>query len=161
MSTNRGLLADVSFQVGDGHTVMSILHGTYDCPPETDQYIRLLFLDATTLFSSLGEDGVEDFVTREDYQSLRWVRASREETESSKSRCYFSHYRAGAHNNTISQLHTTSLNTIRKIGVAPSRWHCSLTVLLEKVSGVRLVHKLQAICLIEADFNWLNKLLQS
>jgi hypothetical protein len=32
-------------------------------------------------------------------------------------------------------------------------------VLLEKVLGVRLVEKLRAICLPEADFKWLNKLI--
>jgi hypothetical protein len=65
----------------------------------------------------------------------------------------------GASNNIISQLHTTSLNTIREIGVAPDRWRPSITVLLEKVFGIRLIDKLQAICLLKADFNWLNKLI--
>jgi hypothetical protein len=32
-------------------------------------------------------------------------------------------------------------------------------VLLEKVFGVRLIDKLRAICLLEANFNWLNKLI--
>jgi hypothetical protein len=35
-----------------------------------DQYTKLLFLDTATLFLSLGEDGVEDFITREDYESF-------------------------------------------------------------------------------------------
>jgi hypothetical protein len=32
-------------------------------------------------------------------------------------------------------------------------------VLLEKVIGNRFVHKLRAICLLEADFNWINKVI--
>ena len=33
-----------------------------------------------------------------------------------------------------------------------------MTVLLEKVCGYNYVHKLRAISLLEADFNWWNKL---
>jgi hypothetical protein len=32
-------------------------------------------------------------------------------------------------------------------------------VLLEKVAGNNFVHKLRAICLLEADFNWINKII--
>ena len=38
------------------------------------------------------------------------------------------------------------------------RWGHSLTVLLEKEFGNIYIEKMQAICLMEADFNWLNKL---
>jgi hypothetical protein len=34
-----------------------------------------------------------------------------------------------------------------------------LTILLEKVAGNNFVHKLRAICLLEADFNWINKII--
>ncbi|KAL7502290.1 hypothetical protein ACHAXN_001984 [Cyclotella atomus] len=97
------------------------------------------------------------WVHRQDFQ--KWWSTAREATESSKSRLHFGHYKAGASDNIISQLHATSLNTIREIGVAPDRWRQSITVLLEKVFGVRLIDKLRAICLLEADFNWLNKLI--
>jgi hypothetical protein len=32
-------------------------------------------------------------------------------------------------------------------------------VLLEKVAGNNFVHKLWAICLLEADFNWIKKVI--
>ena len=66
---------------------------------------------------------------------------------------------SGAHDKEITELHVASLNSIREIGVAPDRWRSSVTVLLEKVFGVRLITKLRSICLLEADFNWLNKLI--
>jgi hypothetical protein len=84
---------------------------------------------------------------------------AREATKSCKSRLHFGHYKVGVSDNIISILHATSLNTIGEIGVAPDRWRQSITVLLEKVFGVRLIDKLWAICLLEADFNWLNKLI--
>jgi hypothetical protein len=34
-----------------------------------------------------------------------------------------------------------------------------LTVLLKKVIGNNFVHKMQAICLLEADYNWMNKII--
>jgi hypothetical protein len=38
-------------------------------------------------------------------------------------------------------------------------WGKGLTVLLEKILGNVFVCKLRAICLLEADFNWWNKLI--
>jgi hypothetical protein len=39
------------------------------------------------------------------------------------------------------------------------QWGIRLNVLLEKVAGNNFVHKLRAICLLEADFNWINKII--
>ncbi len=39
------------------------------------------------------------------------------------------------------------------------QWGIGLTLLLEKVVGNNFVHKLWVICLLEADFNWINKII--
>ena len=39
------------------------------------------------------------------------------------------------------------------------RWGLALTVLLEKQFGNIYLEKMRAICLLKADFNWLNKLI--
>jgi hypothetical protein len=44
-------------------------------------------------------------------------------------------------------------------GVALAQWGKGFTVLLEKILGNVFVHKLHTICLLEADFNWWNKLI--
>jgi hypothetical protein len=155
MSNNK-LLTDVGF-TGDGEAVLAILAGTYEFPPKTDPWTHLLLTEAAVLFSTLGEDSIEDWVHRQDFQ--KWWSTARKATKSCKSRLHFGHYKVGVSDNIISQLHATSLNTIREIGVAPDRWRQSIMVLLEKVFGVRLIDKLWAICLLEADFNWLNKLI--
>jgi len=155
MSNNK-LLQDVGFS-GDGPAVEAILRGEYTFPTGTDPYTELLMLEAAVLFSSLGEQGIDDWVHSHDFQHY-WLHAC-ERTESSKSQLHFGHYMAGSHDKEITELHVSSLNTIREIGIAPERWRCSVTVLLEKVFGVRLITKLRAICLLEADFNWLNKLI--
>jgi hypothetical protein len=155
MSNNK-LLSDIGF-TGDGDAVEAILTGTYEFPPNTDPHTQLLLTESAVLFSSIGEDMIEDWVHRQDFQ--KWWLTAREATESSKSLLHFSHYKVAARDKIISELHAVSLNTIREIGIAPDRWHQSITVLLEKVFGVRLIDKLRAICLLEADFNWLNKLI--
>jgi hypothetical protein len=38
-----------------------------------------------------------------------------------------------------------------------TQWRYGLQVMLDKVAGVALVNKLQAILLMEADFNYMNK----
>ena len=54
-------------------------------------------------------------------------------------------------------MHETSLALSH--GVALERWQSGLCVMLEKVSGVKLISKLQAILLMEADFNAANKII--
>eukprot|EP00956_Cyclotella_meneghiniana_P023181 scaffold44685_cov45-Cyclotella_meneghiniana.AAC.1 len=142
---------------GDGPAVESILRGEYVFPEGTDPYTELLMLEAAVLFSSLGKQGIDDWVHSHDFQHF-WLYAC-ERTESSKSQLHFGHYMAGAHDKEITKLHVASLNTIRTTETAPDRWHSSVAVLLEKVFGERLITKLHAICLLEADFNWLNKLI--
>jgi hypothetical protein len=39
------------------------------------------------------------------------------------------------------------------------QWGVGLTVLLEKIIRNNFVHKLRAICLLESDFNWMNKMI--
>jgi hypothetical protein len=150
------LLADIGF-TGDGAAAEQILNGTYVFPPVTETYTKLILTEACALYCSLGKDGIVDLMKRQDFQDF-WLHA-REKTESSKSLLRFGHYCAAAHDKVVSQLHTSSLNAIYACGVAPARWRGALTVLLEKVLNIQLVEILHAICLLEADFNWLNKLI--
>jgi hypothetical protein len=154
--SNPALLRDVGF-AGDGPAIESILRGTYKFPPQTDEYTKLLLLEAAVMFCSMGEEEIADMVHRTDFQSF-W-RTAREATESSYSRCHFGHYVCASHDDLLTDLHVASINTIREIGVAPSRWRNSIIVLLEKVFGNRFIDRLRAICLLKADFNWYNKLI--
>ena len=54
----------------------------------------------------------------------------------------------------LAVLHVESMNIVAKYGLPLDRRKSALTVLLEKVMGNQLIQKLQAICLLEADFNW-------
>ena len=51
------------------------------------------------------------------------------------------------------------MTLISRTDCPPERWSYGLTVMLEKIAGLALVIKLRAILLIEADFNFHNKLI--
>ena len=53
------------------------------------------------------------------------------------------------------------LNLALASGEPLEQWGHGLTVLLEKEFGSIYIDKLRAICLFEADFNWLQKLIFS
>jgi hypothetical protein len=81
----------------------------------------------------------------------------KEDTSSSQSGLHFHHYNAGTDCNFISQFHALQVSLALKKGIALERWSKGLSVMLEKMFGVRLVSKLRAILLMEADFNAMNK----
>jgi len=87
-----------------------------------------------------------------------WKKIS-EHTSSSMSGLHFGHYKAAATSDYLSKFHAMKLSIISRTGHAPDRWSHGLTVMLEKVAGVALVNKLRAILLMEADFNFHNKLI--
>ena len=96
-------------------------------------------------------------MTPEDFQYF-WQTA-RENTGSSYSGLHFGHYIAASFCTDLSLLHAAKLTICARNGVALERWGKGLTVLLEKILGNVFVHKLRAICLLEANFNWWNKLI--
>ena len=152
------LLDDIGF-LGDTKTVRDILEGTYEYPPDTDPHTKLLFEEAAKIFSTTAEDVISTFVTTKDFQD--WWLTSDETIQSSKSGAHFGHYKAAAYDDYLSALHVAKLNLALASGKPLERWGHGLTVLLEKEFGSIYIDKLRAICLFEADFNWLQKLIFS
>lgn len=58
----------------------------------------------------------------------------------------------------LSHLHALKTTMALKRGFALERWSRGLSVMLKKMYGCTLVSKLRAILLMEADFNFSNKL---
>ena len=100
---------------------------------------------------------VATYVTIEDFRDY-WQTAN-ERTPSSYSALHFWYYKAASFDNVLLAMHTAKLSACAKKGLPLARWGRGVTVLLEKICGYNYVHKLRAICLLEADFNWWNKLL--
>jgi hypothetical protein len=101
---------------------------------------------------------VVEMVTAKDFQDS-WKRA-REKTSSSQSNLHFGLYMASSKSDKLSLLHAAKLSLASKLGI-PSleRWSNGITVLLEKTFGATLIYQLRAICLLEADYNWLMKII--
>ena len=74
-----------------------------------------------------------------------------------ESGCHFGHYKAASHDRYITALQCAKLTLAATTGVPLARWGRGLMALLEKVFGNIYIDKMRAICLLKADYNWLNK----
>ena len=92
-----------------------------------------------------------------DFKSY-WQR-SKEKTSSSMSGRHFGHYKAASKNTFLTAIHSKFCNIASVCGTSINRWERGLTVMLEKIKGNIKVDKLRAILLMEADFNFFNKLM--
>jgi hypothetical protein len=154
---HRGTFFEDMGHLADGPAAQQILEGTYVYPPDLDPAIRLLFEEAAHTYATLSPTDIATYVTAEDFQ-LFWQTA-REQTGSSYSGLHFGHYIAASFCPDLLVLHAAKLSICAHNGVPLARWGKGLTVFLEKREVNVFVHKLRATCLLEADFNWWNKLI--
>jgi hypothetical protein len=80
------------------------------------------------------------------------------ETSSSESGLHFGHYIVGCISDIVAHYHAARVSVVLAHAIQLERWSHGLLVMLEKMLGVTLVSKLQAILLMEADFNASNKI---
>ena len=153
----QGALFDLLGVYADTNAAMQILEGTFEPPAGTDAATIILLEEIARIWEKVGEGEVNIVVTQEDYQYY-WRRV-KEKISSSFSGLHFGHYKAIAHDDYLSDLLARKLSLIAATGSAPERWARGLSVMLEKIAGVALVTKLRGILLLEADFNFHNKLI--
>ena len=146
---------DIGF-LGDTEDARRILEGTYTYPTDTDPATRLLLEEAAITFAKLSKEQVATYVTVDDF--IHYWKTVNERILSSYSGLHMGHYKAASYDRDLAVLHAGKLSLCARMGVSLARWGRGLTVLLEKICGNNYVHKLRAICLFEADFNWWNKL---
>jgi hypothetical protein len=120
-----------------------------------DAHTRLLLEEAHTIFSSLSEEEVVDFVTTTDFQSF-WKHADKN-IQSLELGCHFGHNKAASYDRYISAMHCAKLTLAVTTGITLARRGRGLTVSLEKVFGNIYIDTMRVTCLLEADYNWLNK----
>jgi hypothetical protein len=136
-------------------TAQTILDGTYDFPPNMDKATKELFVEITQIQSIVPPNSVSGVISRERLQQL-WKRL-KEDTSSSQSGLHFGHYIAGADCKYILHFHALRISLTLKKDIVLERWTNGLLAMLEKMFRVRLVSKLRAILLMEAEFNAMNK----
>ena len=144
--TELGLTADTPM-------AQNLLQGTYQ-PTSVEEEYAIAFLQQ--IYHRGTSPPISLHITTVDYISY-WKKA-REDTSSSISGRHFGHYKASATNPTLTYIHTAMCNMSYGKGFPLTRWKSGLTVMLEKEPGVIDVEKLRAILLLEADFNFVNKL---
>lgn len=144
------LFDDIGF-IGDTKSAQQILDGTYVFPLGIDPATQFLLEEAGFTYRKMLNKEVATYVTTEDFQDY-WQTAN-ERISSSFSGLHFGHYKAASFDRVLSSMHAAKLSACARKGLPLARWGRGVTVLLEKICGYNYVHKLRAICLLEADFN--------
>ena len=134
-----------------------VLEGLYTIPPGSHAGTQLLFDSIARIHKIIPKDSINPIITRSDWQ-YTWQQ-KQETTSSSQSGLHFGHYVSGATSDLISDVHALKVSIALHHGVALSRWKRGLCVMIEKAPGVKLISKLRAILLMEADFNAANKII--
>ena len=142
--------------LADTEIAQQLIEGTYDIPDEVDDATTLILEEFGRIGMQMTNGDITVTISPETFQHF-WRRV-KERTSSSLSGIYYGHYKAAALNNELSSFVAKQITLIARTGVPPERWSYGLTVMLEKVAGIALVNKLRAILLMEADFNFHNKL---
>jgi hypothetical protein len=132
-----------------------VLEGTYNFPEGMDFYTKLLLQEAHLMYQKMTRFEIEDIVSTKEFQ-LYWRRAN-ENVQSSASGIHFGHLKAAGFDKFLASIYAAKLSLASKSGIPLKRWETGLTILLEKSPGNISIDKMRAICLFEADFNYLNK----
>jgi hypothetical protein len=132
-----------------------VLDGTYSYPVEMEFYTKLLLQEAHLLYLKMSKQEVENIISTKEFQQY-WRRAN-ENIQSSASGIHFGHLKAAGFDKFLSSIYATKLSLASTSGIPLKRWETGLTILLEKSPGNISIDKMRAICLFEADFNYLNK----
>jgi hypothetical protein len=153
----KGWLHDRLGYLADTATAQSILDGSFQPPPDLDPATTLLLQEISRIAQGVVEGSIDIEITEDDFRYY-WKTVP-ERISSSYSTLHFGHYKSATASDFLTKLHAKHLTAISRAGSPPDRWSGGLTVMLEKIAGVALVNKLRAILLMEADFNFHNKLI--
>ena len=143
--------------MGDTECLQQILEGTYEYPPDTDIWTKKILQEAQHTFTRMSGKEIATTISTADFQQY-WRRVD-ERTLSSFSSVTFSNYKMVASHSMLSAMHAAYLTACARCGIPLACWGIGLTILLEKIVSNNFIHKLRAICLLEADFNWINKII--
>ena len=150
------LLSQIGW-LGEGPAVEEILAGTYEPPPETDEYTKL-FLEHLKMppeMENLPE--ITGEISVEEHQR-GWKRQNTHTAADPRS-LTFAQYQATASDDDLSRIDATIRSVPLLAGFAPPDWlnfaDCSIP---KKISNL-LVEKMRTICLMPAAYNINNKYL--
>jgi hypothetical protein len=140
-------------------TAHAILAGTRVYLEDFDETTKELCRECALIRQVIPQDSFGIKITKEEYRG-HW-RKTKEETLPSKSGMHFGHYMAGTLSAYIDHFHDLKATLLLHHGLVLDHWTQGLPVMLQKKIGCSLITKLQAILLLEADFNGINKQIYS
>jgi hypothetical protein len=150
------LLGEQLQYLSDEALAQAIITGTYEIPSDMDPATKLILEEIGKLGIKLINDkGTKIIITPEDFQQF-WTKVG-EFTSSSMSGIHYGHYKAAIQCNISTRILAQQLTVVARSRISPESWSIGLQVMLEKVAGVCLVEKLQAIQLYKADCNCYNQ----
>ena len=139
--------------MGETEYAQAVLNGEAGVPegtkPELEEFLKFLKRPE-------GVPPTRIQISTKDYDKY-WKKA-KERTSSSWSGLHFGHWKAAQGKPAISQVHAAVTQFVVMKGTTLPRWQKGLSVMLEKEQGNIKAEKLRAILLMEADFNFANKL---
>jgi hypothetical protein len=130
---------------------LKIISGEFEPPDDLRESTIRVLRAIGDIGSQHMDDNIDPTLSPERYCGI-WGRA-REATSSSMLCLHFGHYIASTGSKLISQGIARTISLHSRLGHPPDRWLNVLMVMLEKKPGVRLIPKLRAILLKEADHN--------
>jgi hypothetical protein len=134
----------------------AIITGMYKIPLDMNPATKLILKEIGKLGVKLvNEEGTELIITPEDFQCFRTKVG--EFTSSSMSGIHYGHYKAAIQCDISTKILAQQLTVVARSGIPPESWSIGLQIILEKIAGICLVEKLQAMQLYKADFNCYNQ----
>ncbi len=134
-----------------------ILDGNYTVPNDAPQYAQEFFdqLQRPPMINENQEWNTT--ISTKDFQT-GWKRI-KERTSAGISGIHFGHMKASARDKMLSNFEASIAQIPYATGYSPPSWQYGVSVMIHKKAGVDLVTKLRTITLLEADFNYNNKIL--
>ncbi len=148
------LQTDFGYNAGT-RIATDILEGRYDYLDDFHQATKKLCEECALIQKIIPKTSVNIKMTKEDFRA-HWKHA-KEETSLPHSGLHFGHYIAGIESDYISHFHALKATLLLHHRLVLERWAQGLSAMLQKLFGCLLITQLQAILLMEADFNGTNK----
>jgi hypothetical protein len=141
--------------LSDTNFATSLLHSNVHIPGDVDNATTMVIKEIIRLFQTLQTNHTQ--ITLGESEFWYYWRKFREKTLLSISGAHVGHYKSATFLDMVTNFLSRKITMIARGECPPERWGHGLQVLLEKVAGVALVNKLQAILLMEANFNYINR----
>jgi Reverse transcriptase (RNA-dependent DNA polymerase) len=141
----------------EGVVANNIINGNTDLDPRLHPAIARMAPFFRTPDNIIINGPIIEDISDDEY-IYRWKRC-KEHTSSGPSGLHFGHFKASCQSKSLCQLDKWFIETAIKTGYSLERWHHGVDVMIPKKQESLRVDKLRTIVLMEADYNYMNKII--